>query len=78
MFIHFGRQDGSDPAAHAMHAPDVQGIVEAELLDELTASVAEEGGHEAINEPRRPKDGWLQAMSERFRMNHMLFSLENR
>ena len=46
------RQDGSDPSAHAMDAPDVQGIVQPQEFDQLAAGVAKEGGHQAVDHPQ--------------------------
>mmetsp|Transcript_83741 Transcript_83741/g.234631 ORF Transcript_83741/g.234631 Transcript_83741/m.234631 type:complete len:388 (+) Transcript_83741:475-1638(+) len=58
------QEDGAHEAAHAVHAPDIQGIVEAEDLPELAAAVAEQRGHHAqhkrsprLNEARRRRHG---------------------
>mmetsp|Transcript_56886 Transcript_56886/g.166578 ORF Transcript_56886/g.166578 Transcript_56886/m.166578 type:complete len:259 (-) Transcript_56886:628-1404(-) len=44
------QQDGPDKAAHAVHAPDVQGVVQVELLKDEDAVVADHSGNEAQDE----------------------------
>ena len=44
--------DGSYEAAHTMHPPHIQRIVQPKAVDQLSASVAEDGRDQSQDEPQ--------------------------